>query len=231
MRRYKIILADPPWAYTDKAAAGKRGASFKYSVMSLPDIKALDVQSIAADDCALFLWTTWPFMAEALEVITAWGFKYRTIGFLWAKTNKSGHGLFWGMGNWTRSNSEPCLLAVRGKPERLSASVHSVVLAPVQGHSKKPKHVHRRIVTLLGDQPRIELFARDRYAGWDIWGNEVESDVKLISCPARESKLVPAGQKGTSVAQAAAKSKARSHESPPASPAQSSLSVSPDLAQ
>lgn len=103
----------------------------------------------------------------------AWGFEYKTIGFNWVKTNKKSEGLFWGMGNWTRSNSELCLLGVKSKPRRQSASVHSVVLSPMGVHSKKPDIIRDKIVELCGDVPRIELFARNATPGWDVWGNEI----------------------------------------------------------
>lgn len=118
------------------------------------------------------MWATFPMLREALEVIEAWGFTYKTIAFNWVKQNKSGVGLMWGLGNWTRSNSEICLLAVKGKPKRVSASVHSVILSPVQQHSRKPAEARDRIVELMGDLPRIELFAREAAPGWDAWGNE-----------------------------------------------------------
>lgn len=113
-----------------------------------------------------------PLVREALDLIAAWGFKYKTIAFNWVKQNKRGNGLFWGLGNWTRSNSEICLLAIKGKPKRVSASVHSVVMTPLQKHSQKPDEVRDRIVELMGDLPRIELFARSAAEGWDCWGNE-----------------------------------------------------------
>lgn len=120
-------------------------------------------------------------LREALELIEAWGFKYKTIAFNWIKQNKSGAGLFWGLGNWTRSNSEICLLAIRGKPKRISAAVHSVVMAPVQKHSQKPDEVRERIVKLVGDVPRIELFARAAAPGWDCWGNEApQNNTEII---------------------------------------------------
>ena len=118
------------------------------------------------------MWATFPMLREALELIEAWGFTYKTIAFNWVKQNKSGNGIFWGLGNWTRSNSEICLLAVKGKPKRISAGVHSVVLSPLQRHSQKPAEVRDRIVELMGDLPRIELFARSAAEGWDCWGPE-----------------------------------------------------------
>lgn len=176
--KYDIIYADPPWMYRDKAAAGKRGACFKYPVMSLKDIKNLPVEQLASDNCTLFLWATMPLLPEAFEVIEAWGFKYKTMGFTWVK--RTTHGKWhWGGGHWTRSNPELCLLGVRGKPKRINKSVHSVVDDQVGKHSAKPDTVRQRIVNLMGDLPRIELFAREKAPGWHAWGNEVESDIIL----------------------------------------------------
>lgn len=173
-KKYQIIYADPPWSYRDKCCAGKRGAGFKYETMSLNNIMDLDVSSIADDDCALFLWATMPQINNALDIIHCWGFKYKTVAFAWIKRNKKTPSLFWGMGNWTRANAELCLLGTRGKPKRVSAAVHSVVESPIGKHSEKPAEVRDRIVQLLGDIPRVELFARQRVEGWDAWGNEVE---------------------------------------------------------
>lgn len=172
-KKYKIIYADPPWSYRDKARSGNRGASFKYPTMTLDNIKNLPVQDIADDDCILFMWITFPQLDNALSVMKSWGFTYKTIGFTWVKLNKKSPSLFMGMGNWTRSNAEVCLIGVKGKPKRVSASVHSVVISPIEQHSKKPDEVRERIVELCGDLPRIELFARIRTDGWDVWGNEV----------------------------------------------------------
>lgn len=173
-KKYSIIYADPPWGYQNK---GTRAAASKhYGVMTVEDIKKMGVgaaEGIANDDCALFMWATFPMLKEALEVIEAWGFTYKTIAFNWVKQNKSGEGLFMGLGNWTRSNSEICLLAVKGKPKRASAGVRSVVLSPLQRHSQKPAEIRDKIVELMGDLPRIELFAREAAPGWDAWGNEV----------------------------------------------------------
>lgn len=170
-KRYSVIYADPPWSYRNK---GTRAAADKhYSTMSIEDIKALPVADIAAEDCVLFLWATFPMLREALDTIEAWGFRYKTLGFLWVKLNRLRDTLFWGLGNWTRSNPEICLLATKGRPQRVSAAVHSIIEAPVGKHSKKPKEVRKRIVELMGDVPRIELFAREKADGWDAWGDEV----------------------------------------------------------
>lgn len=169
--KYDVIYADPPWSYSNKSSRG--GADKHYDTMTLTDIQQLPVPTISSDDCALFMWATFPMLQEALSTIEAWGFTYKTAAFVWAKRNKKSPGWFWGLGNWTRSNSEICLLGIKGHPQRVSKSVHSIVDAPIGRHSAKPGEVRDRIVELMGDVPRIELFARDYADGWDCWGNEV----------------------------------------------------------
>lgn len=170
-KQYSIILADVPWPYKDKANAGKRGACHKYPVMSLDDICALPVASIAADDCLLFFWVTSPHLVNAQRVIEAWGFEYKTKAFNWVKYTEGGK-VFFGMGNWTRSNSEDCLLAIKGKPKRQDAGISQMIRSRVLAHSVKPPIVRDLIVRLAGDLPRIELFARQTAPGWDGWGLE-----------------------------------------------------------
>lgn len=187
MPKYQVILADPPWQfknYSDKWHKDRpesRWVGNEYRLMALQDVIDLPVSSIAADDAVLFLWTTFPHLNEAMKVIEGWGFTYKTVGFCWLKENRSGKGIFMGMGFWTRSNAEVCLLATRGKPKRLSRSVRQVILSPVRRHSEKPAEVRDRIVDLLGDVPRIELFARQHAPGWDAWGDEVRSDIDLTA--------------------------------------------------
>ncbi len=178
--RYQIIYADPPWHYKNYADnTASRWVGNQYGVMSVKDLCALPVSSIADKDCALFLWTTPPLLQEAMLVLTAWGFVYKTKAFCWVKQNKKSMGLFTGMGYWTRSNTEDCWLATKGHPKRIDASVHQVIMSPVMEHSHKPSIVREKIVQLMGDLPRIELFARRKVEGWDCWGNEVRSDIKL----------------------------------------------------
>ncbi|MFA5559161.1 MAG: MT-A70 family methyltransferase [Methanofastidiosum sp.] len=172
-KKYQIIYADPPWSYKDKARAGKRGASFKYPTQDKEWLKKLPVESIADDNCVLFLWVTMPLLGDGLELMKAWGFEYKTCGFTWVKRNKVSPTWFFGMGNWTRSNAELCLIGKRGNIKRVDASISSVIDTPIQEHSKKPDCVREKIVKLIGDKPRIELFARQRTEGWDVWGNEV----------------------------------------------------------
>lgn len=176
MRRYAVIYADPPWRYNSKHH-GHGGAEDHYPTMALQDIKAIRVP--ASDDCALFLWATMPLLKQAFEVIKAWGFKYKTTAFCWVKQAKSGDGFVTGLGSWTRSNAEVCLLATRGRPRPVSHRVHSVVFTPRRRHSQKPDEVRERIVELMGNVPRLEMFARSRTPGWDVWGNEVKNSIEL----------------------------------------------------
>lgn len=181
MKRYGVILADPPWTYRDKAHSGERGVQYKYDVMSISDIKSLPVHRIATDNCALFLWVTFPLIQEGLDTMAAWGFTYKTVAFTWVKRSKTGAKLHWGMGNWTRSNAEICLLGVRGKPKRVDAGVHSVIESPIREHSQKPDEVRDRIVRLMGDVPRVELFARNTVPGWDAIGNGIDGrDIREV---------------------------------------------------
>ena len=158
---------------------GQGAAENHYPTMSIQEICRLPVAELAAKDCALFLWVTFPQLQDAMKLFEAWGFTYKTLGFAWVKQNKSGNGFFMGLGWWTRSNAEICLLAVKGKPRRTSAGVRQLRLSPVEQHSKKPDVVRDNIVTLMGDLPRIELFARQSTPGWDVWGNEVDSSISF----------------------------------------------------
>jgi N6-adenosine-specific RNA methylase IME4 len=177
--KYKVIYADPPWAYNDRKMSKQGGVNTHYPTMKMDDLMNLNVKDITDDDCILFLWVTFPFLEDSFKLIEAWGFTYKTIGFNWVKKNKKSDSLFWGLGNWTRSNSELCLLCVKGKPKRVAKNVHSVIMSKVESHSKKPDETKDRIIALCGNVPRIELFARQKTKGWHVWGNEVESDIVL----------------------------------------------------
>lgn len=177
-RKYSIILADPPWKY--RSGHIKGAGCNHYPVMELDEICSLPIDKISADNCILFLWTTFPKIYEALDVITAWGFEYKTAAFVWIKQNPKSKDWFTGLGRWTRSNAEICLLATKGKPVRFSKAVHQLIISPVEEHSKKPDIARDKIVELAGNLPRIELFARQKVLGWDAWGNEVECDIELL---------------------------------------------------
>lgn len=175
-RKYNIIYADPPWSYNDKSCIG---SVQDYDTLSLEDIKNLPVQDITADDTILFLWATYPLLKEALDVIESWGFNYKGIAFQWIKLNSKNGKPFFGLGRWTRGNTEPCLLATKGKPKRNSNKVFQLIHSPVKNHSAKPNVVRDKIVELAGPLPRIELFSRDIVEGWDSWGNEVPNGYHL----------------------------------------------------
>lgn len=171
-KKYDVIYADPPWRYNDRRCNG--GCENHYTTMKLNEIKMLPVKELAEKDCVLFLWTTYPMLKESLELMEAWGFCYKTIAFQWIKLNKNGKGKFFGLGRWTRGNTEPCLLAVKGKPHRENNSISQIIEEPLRKHSKKPDTTREKIIALMGeDKNCLELFARQEIDGWDCWGNEV----------------------------------------------------------
>lgn len=177
-RHFGAILADPPWGFrcwdgTDKAASRVT----PYIAMGMDEIGDLPVSDLAADDCALFMWCVWPTLPQAIRVIEQWGFSFKTCGFNWLKADPYRlfaleEDVYMGLGYWTRANSEPCLLATRGKPKRLDAGVRQGIIEPRREHSRKPDCVHRRIERLVAG-PYLELFARTRRPGWTCWGNEL----------------------------------------------------------
>lgn len=188
MKKYQVIYADPPWRFknwsmSELAKRGERWARANgrspYDVMDNEDIYRLPIKEIADKDCILFLWATYPKLQEAVQTVKAWGFEYKTVAFTWVKQNKVSSGWHFGLGYWTRGNPEICLLATKGKPKRKSKFVANLTIGHLQGHSKKPDIIRDKIVELVGNLPRIELFARQKTEGWDVWGNEVESDIDL----------------------------------------------------
>ena len=174
-KKYKVIYADPPWQYRVYSKKGQgRSAENHYHTMNIDDIRSLPVADIADDDCVLFLWITFPCLKEGISVMESWGFTYKTCGFNWVKRNKKKDTYFMGLGFWTRSNSEVCLIGTKGHPKRVSKSVSQICDARVMAHSKKPDEIRKRIVELCGDVPRIELFARKTADGWDCLGDEID---------------------------------------------------------
>lgn len=171
---FPVILSDPPWTFETYSENGKDFSPEKhYKCMTLPEIKALPVADIAAKDCVLLMWAVDPLLDKAFDVIKAWGFTYKTVGFYWAKTGR-GLRVHKGMGYWTRANPEVCLLATRGKPKRASTNVDRLLLAPRGRHSEKPHEIYNRIEKLCGPGPKLEMFARyGRPGEWWQWGNQV----------------------------------------------------------
>lgn len=173
-KKYNVIYADPPWKY-NTWRDGMGTAEKHYPTMKVESIVGMQnmIKNISEKDCILFLWVTFPCLLEGLKVMKEWGFKYKTCGFNWIKRNKVSDTWFFGMGHWTRANSELCLIGTKGTIKRKSNKVSQIIDTHIEEHSKKPNIVRERIVELVGDLPRIELFARQTSEGWDSWGNEV----------------------------------------------------------
>jgi len=189
---YKILYADPPWQYNDSKGNDPKMGGITYDTMPTEKICELPVSGLAAKNAALFMWATWPMLEEAFKVIEAWGFQYKNAAFVWVKQNPRGShpelfevpaesrfNLYCGLGHYTRGNTEPCLLALRGSMERKDATVRQPIIHPVMKHSRKPSETRNRIVRLFGGLSRVELFAREAPKGWDVWGNEVDSTVNV----------------------------------------------------
>jgi len=192
MKKYKIIYADPPWQYGSKELYGdkvknktKRENRFRkieriYDTMTIKDIKELPIKEITEDNCALFMWCTDSHLKEGIEVMESWGFKYKTIAFVWIKKTNKGN-TYKNVAPWTLKSTEICLFGTKGTMTKYKKdnSILQLVEAERTKHSKKPIEVSDRIEKMFGDIPKIELFARNKKNGWDIWGNEVESDINL----------------------------------------------------
>jgi N6-adenosine-specific RNA methylase IME4 len=178
-KKYQIIYADPPWNSNSQFGRDKnKGNEQHYPLMDLEAIKNLPIKELADENCILFLWVVDTQLFDAEKVINAWGFTYKTVGFTWVKQTTTGKDHF-GVGMWTRKNPEMCLLATKGHPKRINAGIRQLQKQLVREHSQKPDIIKDEIVKLVGDLPRIELFARQKTEGWDVWGNEVESDIQL----------------------------------------------------
>ena len=178
-KKYKVIYADPPWKYNNKPNKKGRSVECHYNTMDLVDICRIPVDKIADKNSVLLLWTTYPKIKDALYLIDHWGFKYKTVAFTWVKENKNSDSVFWGLGNYTRSNAEICLLATKGSGvKRENADVHQVIISPIMEHSKKPIEIKYRIDRLFGDVERIELFAREQYGSWSHYGDELSETIQ-----------------------------------------------------
>lgn len=177
---YRVLYADPPWAFATWSHRGQgKGASQHYETLDIDGLCALKLGACAAPDAALFMWVVQPLLPEALRVIEAWGFTYKTVAFYWVKLKSGQDRLFYagedvrlGLGYHTRSGCEQCWLATRGKGyERLARGEPQVVFAPLREHSRKPDEIAASI-RRLAQGPRLELFARTVQPGFDAWGNQ-----------------------------------------------------------
>ena len=174
--KYKIIYADPPWSYNDTQKSGGTayfGASVRYPTMNIKDILKLPINEIADKDCVLFMWATSPLLPEAIETIKAWGFKYKTVAFCWIKKTVNGKQVH-NMGRWTMGGMELCLLGVKGHPQRKVKNIKQMFEAIRTKHSQKPFEVRKFIEDLMGELPRVELFARQKTQGWDTIGDGID---------------------------------------------------------
>lgn len=180
-KKYYVIYADPPWSFRDKFLYSSSCSFQHYPVMDLQSIKDLPIKEITTEDSLLFIWTTDAHIPDCLEVIKAWGFKYITVAFYWHKKTKNNKEHIV-LGRWTLKSTEMCLLAGRGCPSYLKVcnNVRQFVEEKVGRHSQKPLEVANRIAKLVGNASRIELFARQKVEGWDVWGNEIENDIELF---------------------------------------------------
>lgn len=192
-QKYDVIYADPPWDYGGKMQYDKStiksenegfkreifisAANFKYPTLKIKDLMKLDVESIAADDCILFMWTTGPQMANTIKVGENWGFEYKTVAFVWDKqVHNPGH--------YTLSQTEFVLVFKRGRfpRPRGARNVRQFVSHPRGRHSEKPEVVIDGITKMFPTQNKIELFARKNFEGWDNWGLEIpDAKIKILS--------------------------------------------------
>lgn len=174
MGPFRCIVADPPWRFDAFSAKGEgKSAQNHYACMSIDDICAIPVKDVAADDCALFLWCTWPTIFQAERVIRSWGFEYSGLAWEWIKRNPVSGKYAFGPGYGTRKNLEPCLLARRGAPKLLNRATRDFLYAPRREHSRKPDEHFARVESLVRG-PYLELFARQPRAGWTVWGNQTD---------------------------------------------------------
>jgi len=173
-KRYSVIYADPPWRY-DHPISDSRRIENQYPTMTEEELSALDVQSLSSDDAVLFLWSTSPKLREAIALIEAWGFRYRTC-CVWDKERL-------GMGHMVRQRHELLLVATKGSPPMPAPADRpaSVLREPRGRHSQKPETMRTIIERMYPKAGRLELFARSRHEGWDAWGNEVEA-VRPAGC-------------------------------------------------
>lgn len=183
-----VLLIDPPVQYkvwSEKAKTPGRRASAHYGLMSWDDLADMReaINEVAAPDCAMFLWVTSPLIPDTLKLAQeGWGFKFKTVAFVWSKTTRDRLKNVMGLGYWTRPYTEQCWLFTRGAPKRVDKGVPQLVetiepmsvYSPRLGHSQKPEAVHHLIERLMGDVQRVEMFARRRVPGWTCIGNEID---------------------------------------------------------
>jgi N6-adenosine-specific RNA methylase IME4 len=170
---FGTILADPPWSFRTRSAKGlTKSPQAHYECMSMLDLAEMPIADLAAPDCALFMWATFPMLPHALHLMGQWGFRYKSGG-AWAKRSPKDKSWAFGTGYIFRGAAEVLLVGTRGTPKWQSRSERNLWVAPIQAHSVKPDCVHEAIERLsLG--PRLELFARRARPGWTVWGDQLD---------------------------------------------------------
>jgi len=198
---YKVIYVDPPWTYDNARSDNAKLGGSKYDKMTMAELKDLPIKDLGQEDCGLFMWATLPKLPEAIELMKSWEFTFTTVPFVWIKTDRLARtirhqtstsqepfhseealmlkDIYSGMGSWTNGNAEIVLFGKRGAPKRKKKNIKQIVIAPLGRHSAKPPEVRDRIVSVMGNVSRIELFARENTKGWDAWGNEKGLEVDL----------------------------------------------------
>ena len=179
--KFDIIYADPPWDYkgqrqhSGSGGSDTGGSDTHYGTMTLQDLKGMDIDRIAAEDCLLFMWVTSPHLDQGIDLLKAWGFQWATVGFVWDKQRVN-------PGFYTMSQCELCLIGKRGKiPQpRGARNVRQLVESMRQKHSQKPEEVRNRIDKMFPTQKKVELFARRKVRDWYAWGNEIENDIEIF---------------------------------------------------
>ena len=178
--KYDIIYADPAWTYTNVVKNNPKkwgSAQSHYVCSSNNEMKSMPIKEISNKNSVLIMWVTAPCLEEGLDLMKSWGFQYKTVLFTWAKQNRISDSWQFGMGHYTRPNTEFCLFGVKGKGIKVkSHSVRQLIVSHVRDHSRKPDEARERIVNLFGDIPRIELFARESADGWDCYGYEAPKE-------------------------------------------------------
>ena len=191
---YDVILADPPWRFevwSQNTGKDGRSPDKHYQTMTTQDICNLRIP--VADNAVLFLWAIFPMLPEAFQVMSAWGFEYKTVAWVWVKAKPSGFGFFTGLGYYTRANAELCLLATRGKVAKpQNRAIQALIYAPVREHSRKPDEQYTKVEKLYPHKRYLEMFARRRRPGWDVFGNQVEGSIRLPTMPAPDKGESPA---------------------------------------
>lgn len=185
--KYNIIYCDPPWSYDNNKSNNSKLGGKTYELLTLEELKAININKIADRNCLLFMWVTMPKILDAMIVINSWGFEFVTVPFVWIKLNRSGcvntigksiyiqNGIYSGLGHWTNGNAEFIMLARKGKAARIKKDIKQIVFEPIQNHSEKPEVFRMKIHELVGRLPSVELFARKQsfkrfIDGWKATG-------------------------------------------------------------